>query len=348
MISMGKNLDQLLLETESKLPYFVKEYSKRISSTSTIKTHLAYLNDILTFMDYCATNLFNKQVKDITTDDLNTITDINIYDYLGYLGNYTKSFKNKSGDVVTRTYTNSESGKCRKLSAVKSLFKKLHERKEILNNPLLTVNQNTPAYVGIRERLTKDEVQALEAAVMEGINIKTDLSQKAYERNKFRDTALMLIFLYSGIRVSELANLDIKDVDISNSTMTVIRKGNKRDKIPFPDIVADYLQKYIVQRKNMPNIYTNALFISQFKERISAKSINNIVKKYAARANITKPVTPHTLRRTCLTAFYNATKDIDCTKRLGGHTNVNTTLKFYASASDDTFKDQVYKFNYYS
>ena len=344
---MRKSLEELLLDVENKMPLFIKEYSKRISSTATIKTHLAYMNDILTFMEYCADSIFNKDIKEITADDLDSVTDIDIYDYLAYLSKYTKSFKNKAGDIVTRTYTNSEAGKCRKLSAIKSLYKKLYERKEISHNPLLTVTQNTPGYIGIKERLTKEEVQALEAAVMEGVNINTELCKKAYERNKFRDTAIMLIFLYSGIRVSELANLDIKDIDINNSTMTIIRKGKKRDKIPFPDIIADYLQKYIEERKKNTDIKTNALFISQFKDRITAKSINNIVKKYSARANITKPVTPHTLRRTCLTAFYNATKDVQTTQRLAGHSNANTTLKFYVSTSEEEFKEQVYNFNYH-
>ncbi|MVX63733.1 tyrosine-type recombinase/integrase [Clostridium chromiireducens] len=343
---MGKNSDELLLELESKLPGYVKDYSKRISSTTTAKTNIAYLGDILTFFEYCSLKILNKDVKDITVDDLGSLTDIHIYDYLNYLGKYTKTHLNKAGKPVTKTYRNTESGKSRKLSAIKSLYKKLKDSNLIKNNPVLTVNQNTPPYIGIRERLTKEEVEALEYAVMQGINIDTELSQQAYERNKKRDTALMLIFLYSGIRVSELANLNINDIDITNSTMTIIRKGNKKDKIPFPDVVADFFNDYICIRKNMEGISTNALFISQFKSRITVKSIENIIKKYADRANITKKVTPHTLRRTFLTTFYNATKDADATRRIAGHDNVNTTLKYYSSTSEEQFKEQLYKFNY--
>lgn len=227
-----------------------------------------------------------------------------------------------------------------------SLYKKLKDSNLIKNNPVLTVNQSTPPYIGIRERLSKEEVQALEYTVMQGLNIDTDLSKQAYERNKKRDTALMLIFLYSGIRVSELSNLNINDIDISNSTMTIVRKGNKRDKIPFPDVVADFLNEYINMRKNMKGISTNALFVSQFKSRITVKSIEIIIKKYADRANITKKVTPHTLRRTFLTTFYNATKDADATRRVAGHDNVNTTIKYYSSTSEEQFKEQLYRFNY--
>lgn len=214
------------------------------------------------------------------------------------------------------------------------MYKKLYDRKEIKDNPLQNVTQKNPAYIGIRERLTKKEVHTIEEAVMEGVNISTELQKKSYERNKIRDTSLMLIFLYSGIRVYELTNLDIKDIDINNSTMTIIRKGNKRDKIPFPDVVAAFLNMYIDKRKSMQGITTNALFISQFKERITSKIVNNVVKKFATRVNISKTVTPHTLRRTCLTAFYNKTRDLDLVKRLAGHEHINTTLRFYASTSD--------------
>jgi len=143
-----------------------------------------------------------KDIIDITVSDLACISDIDIYDYLSYLGKYKKSFRNKAGNLITKTYTNTESGKCRKLSAIKSLYKKLYDRKEIKDNPLQNVTQKNPAYIGIRDRLTKEEVHAIEEAVMEGVNISTELQKKAYERNKIRDTSLLLIFLYSGIRVS--------------------------------------------------------------------------------------------------------------------------------------------------
>lgn len=343
---MGKNLDEILLDIEGKLPYFIKEYSKRMSSTTTMKTKIAYLNDILTFLEYCSKQLFHKDVVDITITDLATISDINIYDYLSYLGKYEKTFKNKAGKAVTKTYSNTEAGKCRKLSAIKSLYKKLYERKEISSNPLQDVMQKNPAYIGIRDRLTNEEVKALEKSVMEGVNINTELQIKAYERNKERDTCIMLIFLYSAIRVSELVNLNINDIDINNSTMTIVRKGNKRDKIPFADVVADFLNMYIIKRKNMEGISSKALFISQFKQRITTKTVENIIKKFALRANISKNVTPHTLRRTCLTAFYNRTKDIQALQRLAAHSNINTTIKFYASTSDEEFKEDVYNFTY--
>ena len=343
---MSKNNDELLLEIEGKLPRYIKEYSKRISSTSSVKTNIAYLSDILTFREYCSKKLFFKDVLDISIEDLNSVTDIEIYDYLSYLGKYTKTFYNKAGYPVTRIYSNSDTGKARKLAAIKSLYNKLYERNLVKNNPTLTVAQKSSKYIGIKDRLTKEEVQALENVLMEGININTDLSKKAYERNRKRDTALMLIFLYSGIRVSELSNLNITDIDISNSTMKIMRKGEKKDKIPFPDVVAEFLNEYINERKNMKDISTNALFVSQFKSRITVKSIENIVKKYAARANITKPVTPHTLRRTCLTHFYNATKDLDATKKLAGHENISTTMRFYASVGEEEFKEQIYNFRY--
>lgn len=342
---MSENLDELLIEAENRLPKYVKEYSKRISTVTSKKTNIAYLHDIQTFFEFCSSKLFQKEVLDITIDDLSKVTDIDIYDYLAYLGSYTKTYKNKAGNDVTRTFKNSASGKCRKLSAIKSLYKKLNETGKTKANPTITVEQNNTQYIGIKDRLSKEEVQALEKTVMDGLNIDTDLKEKAYERNRMRDTALMLIFLYSGIRVSELANLNVSDIDISNSTMSIIRKGQKRDKIPFPDVVADYLNDYIVSRKKL-QVDTEALFVSQFKDRITSKSINNVVKKYAQRANITKKVTPHTLRRTFLTNFYNKTNDIDSLKRIAGHSNVSTTFKYYASVSDEKYAEQLYKFSY--
>lgn len=134
---------------------------------------------------------------------------------------------------------------------LKSFFKFLNERKWVKNNPVFVVKARPTQRVGIKERLTVDEVRALEQVVVEGTNIATALEKQAYDRNKERDTAIMLIFLYSGIRVSELAGLDIKDVNIANSTLSLVRKSGKLDKIPFPDVIADYLNSYIEKRKLM-------------------------------------------------------------------------------------------------
>lgn len=332
---------------KEKLPSFIDDYINELNNSNiALTTQLAYLNDITNFFEYISNIILHVEIKDIHYSQLELVTSKDIQRYKEYLDDYNVTFNNKKGNKVIMNCSNSNSGKARKIAAIKSLYKYLITEELITKNPTANIKAVQTEYRGVRDRLTKEEVEMLEATVLNGSNISSPLLKKSYERNKNRDIAIMLIFMYTGIRVSELTQLNINDVDILNYTITVNRKNNKIDKIPIPKALIDHLKPYLDERSQMSDVNSPALFISQFKKRITVKSVGNIVDKFAKRAGITKQVTCHTLRRTFLTAFYNATGDILLTKRIGGHESILTTTRFYVTSSDTRYLDEIHAFEY--
>ena len=130
--------------------------------------------------------------------------------------------------------------------------------------------------------------------------------------------------------------LDIQDLDFDNGNMRIIRKGGNEDLVYFGEEAEEMLQNYMDERLTMepePG-HENALFISQKNTRITVRSVERLVKKYASTATA-KKITPHKLRSTYGTSLYQETGDIYLVAEVLGHKNVNTTRKHYAAMAED-------------
>ena len=117
--------------------------------------------------------------------------------------------------------------------------------------------------------------------------------------------AISLFFLGTGIRVSELVGLDINDVNLETSGISIIRKGGNEDIVFFNDEVNECISRYLTYRKNIETLdgHEKALFLSSQRRRITVRSVENLVKKYSGRINALKKITPHKLRSTYGTAM---------------------------------------------
>ena len=184
-------------------------------------------------------------------------------------------------------------------------------------------------------RLEPDEVVRLLDAAEDGERL-TDKQRRFHEKTKVRDVALLTLLLGTGIRVSECVGLDLTDVDFENGGIRIHRKGGKEVTVYFGDEVQDALEAYIVERKAMipESGSENALFLSLQMKRISVRSVENLVKKYARIAAPLKKITPHKLRSTYGTSLYQETGDIYLVADVLGHSDVNTTKKHYAALED--------------
>ena len=142
--------------------------------------------------------------------------------------------------------------------------------------------------------------------------------------------------LNTGIRVSECVGLDVQDLNFNENSMLVFRKGKKENILYFDDELADVLQKYINEERPslLGDAEDDALFISRDKTRITARSIQRMLKKYASVAVSNKKITPHKLRSTYGTALYNQTGDIRLVGDVLGHSDINVTSKHYAAVDD--------------
>ena len=158
-----------------------------------------------------------------------------------------------------------------------------------------------------------------------------------HEKNNVRDLAMMQLMLGTGIRVSECVGLNLSDLDFNNNGIRIHRKGGKNVTIYFSDEVESGLRAYLEERKlKIPALgHEEALFLSIQNKRISVRSVEKMVKKYASRVTPLKHITPHKLRSSYGTNLYQETGDIYLVADVLGHSDVNTTKKHYAALEEE-------------
>ena len=180
-----------------------------------------------------------------------------------------------------------------------------------------------------------DEVASLLDQVESG-DAMTERQRAFHKKTRVRDLALMTLLLGTGLRVSECVGLDIRDVDFKNDGVRVHRKGGKEVVVYFGEEVREALLDYMEERKKKIPVsgHEQALFLSLQDKRMSVKSVENLVKKYARLVTPLKKITPHKLRSTYGTTLYQETGDIYLVADVLGHSDVNTTRKHYAALEE--------------
>ena len=146
--------------------------------------------------------------------------------------------------------------------------------------------------------------------------------------------------LGTGIRVSECVGLNLDDVDMKESGIHIRRKGGKETTVYFNAEVARRLNEYLAVRTGIETLpeHKNALFLSLRNQRITVRSVEYLVKKYASIIAPKKKITPHKLRSSYGSAVYKETNDIYLVADILGHNDVNITRKFYAAIEEDRRK----------
>ena len=181
-----------------------------------------------------------------------------------------------------------------------------------------------------------DEVSQLLDEVESGANLPSARQEAFHEKTKVRDVAIITLFLGTGIRISELVGLNVSDLDFNINGFKVTRKGGNQSILYFSQEVADALIAYLNERSLDPSLDDEpALFLSLQKKRMSVRSVEKLVKKYAKLITPLKHITPHKLRSTYGTELYRETGDIYVVAEVLGHRDINTTKKHYAAISDD-------------
>lgn len=158
-----------------------------------------------------------------------------------------------------------------------------------------------------------------------------------------RDRAILELLFSTGLRVSELCGLDIDNVDLSQDQFSVRGKGSKVRLVFLSDTAKNALNHYLGQRKDMDE----ALFVgTQGKtvSRITPRTVQRLIKQYAAKAGITKKVTPHVLRHSFATDLLHNGADIRSVQALLGHANITTT-QIYTHVTDPELRNIHKKFH---
>lgn len=315
-------------EVLKTLPPFCREYFMGIQEHTSARTRLAYAYDLRIFFEYlhqenpfCA----KQDITEYKLELLDHITRQDIEEYLNYISYYIKDDKE---------ITNDERGKARKLSALKSMYNYFYQSEKIEHNPSALVHSPKLHEKEII-RLEPNEVAMLLDQVEAGEKL-TKKEQAYHEKTKLRDVALLTLLLGTGMRVSECVGIDIKDVDFDVNGIKIRRKGGNEAIVYFGDEVEDALLDYMDERDHLIPCtgHEDALFLSMQMKRISVRSVENLVKKYASRVTTLKKITPHKLRSTYGTALYQETGDIYLVADVLGHKDVNTTRKHYSAQNE--------------
>lgn len=262
----------------------------------------------------------NSDINEVSILSINKrdILDIDITDLHAYIS-YCDSYYNDS----TKT-------KARKISAIKSWFKYLHNTVELIDKnhseklELPKLQKRNPVYLTLSES----------EKVINAIKLEEN------EFNRARDLCIILIFLTCGLRISELTGINIES--IKDDKLNVIGKGNKERTVFLNENCLYAIKCYLKLRPITPD--TTALFISSHKKRISNRSIQIRLKKYIQLAGLDPNIyTPHKLRHTAATLMYKyGDVDIRTIQSILGHTSVATT-QIYTHLDDDDIKKGISK-----
>lgn len=246
-------------------------------------------------------------IKDFTLEQLSKIKQEDIHSFISYL-----SINRRCGPATC----------ARKISTIRIFFKYLTITSKILkDNP--AQNLETPK---LSKRLPK--YLTLEDSEKLLDNTYEDEGNK----NKERDFAIITLFLNCGLRLSELVGINISDIKFDDQKMTVIGKGNKERSIYLNKACIDAINSYLEVRpkegvKKDSKNSDKALFLSSYRQRISKRTVENIVSKELQKAGLdTTKYSTHKLRHTAATLMYKyGNVDIRALQELLGHQSISTT-----------------------
>lgn len=197
---------------------------------------------------------------------------------------------------------------CRHISSLRSYFKYLSQEEYIDNNPMLLisnpkVSQKLPQYLNYNELETIFQIP----------DQKTFLGLR---------NALILELLYStGVRVSELVNIKLSDIDLINKRIIVLGKGNKERYVLFGKACSDLLTKYLQEL----NIQSDYLLVNKNGKPLTDRGVRYIIDDIVKKSALKLKISPHTLRHTFATHLLNEGAELKSVQELLGHESIATT-----------------------
>ena len=252
-------------------------------------------NTIKAYENDCSA-LINWVEKEFDLDILN-IKESHLRKYITYFQN-----RNLSNSTINR-----------KLSALKHFFLFLNKKKFISSNPIASFSgpknlKTLPKSISVIDVNTL--IKAPDCSTFIGL----------------RDRAMLELLYATGVRISELINLQYSNIDLNRSLIKVMGKGNKERMIPFGDNALFWLREYIkFRRKNNLSLNSRDFFISQQRKKITRQAFWHRIKLYLNKTGLSQEVSPHTLRHAFATHLLNNGADLRSVQMLLGHSDLSTT-----------------------
>ncbi len=281
-----------------------------------------YRTDLVLFFKYLKSRknpvkddeFLNINLSDIDIDFIKNIKLSDMYGFISFVGS-----KRKNGNH----------SKSRKVAAIKSFYKYLHQKARLLDENIAIelespkISKRNPVYLSL------DESKKL----------LKNIDGKFYER----DLCIITLFLNCGMRLSELCGINISN--IKDDTLTVIGKGDKERTVYLNNSCLKAIDIYLGKRSEVKNKIRSeskdALFISKNYCRIDKRSVERIIKKHVQNAGLNSKLSPHKLRHTAATLMYKyGDVDIRSLQKILGHENISTT-QIYTHVDDEKLREAV-------
>ncbi len=202
----------------------------------------------------------------------------------------------------------------RLISSLRNFYRYLYREKRIPADPSVLIDSPRQGR-SLPKSLSEADVEALLAAP----DISTDLG--------LRDRCMLEVLYACGLRVSELIGLKLSEVNLRQGVLRISGKGDKQRLAPLGDEAIDWLEQY--QSRARPALLGEALcetlFVTQRRQGMTRQAFWHAIKRYALRAGIDRPLSPHTLRHAFATHLLNNGADLRVVQMLLGHSNLSTT-----------------------
>ena len=220
----------------------------------------------------------------------------------------------------------------RTISTLKSLYKYLKINGQIKTNPVSNINTPKKAQK-LPKVLSENEVNNLL-----DINLKTDFD--------YRNKAMLELMYSSGLRVSELINLTLNDIDTKSAIVRVFGKGSKERVIPLDEYACEALDNYILYHRYdlFKHGENNYLFLNNHGEKMTRQGFFKILQKLAKEKNIKTSFSPHTLRHSFATHLLKHGADLRSIQELLGHSDISST-QIYTHITNERLQNNYKEFH---
>lgn len=285
-----------------------------------LNKYLEYLTVQKNYSDYTISSYHN----DIT--DFYTFCKENSIFYL----NITYSESKKYLMYLYEEKKEKATSVSRKISSIRSFYRYLNNQNVVKSNPFQLLNlpkkeKKLPRYFEYNELLDLFEVP--------------DINTPLGERNR-----LILEMLYAtGVRVGELVNIKVSDINLNDKKITILGKGNKERIVYYNDVTSKYLKKYLSEARIKLNINkSDYLFLNYRGGKLTTRGVQDVLNKIITKTSLNKKISPHMLRHSFATHLLNEGCDLLSVQQLLGHSSLSAT-SIYTHVTTDRMKEVYFK-----
>lgn len=302
---------------EQKLKYMPKimtDYYTALRANRKSYTSIGvYINNVM----HLATFLYEDNIPEDFYKQI-CISDIERY-FISLETRVTANGIKRTGDDVLQ----------QRWSTLNNFFEFLVKRNFLNENPIAAIDRPKNQTEHKVTYLTKVEINRLIRTIKKHNNDPMAL----------RDSTIIQLAIATGLRAEALMNINIEDIDFENQTLSVIEKRKKVRELDLGDKIIETIHGWIdVRNKTFGEIDTTALFVSQKKQRLSAKAANDMLKKWCTEAGIEKKITMHKLRSTAACTLAKNDIPLKTIMKQLGHTNAAVTQRYLDAFAEDQKK----------